>query len=131
MDLIRASRDQVKESVKSELEEPLNKLQKSADRYWNETTFLAEELKIQAEKNRWRNSFILGIGTSIVLGCMVLGIFLWLPTLDDIEKRRKIYKEVEAAGLDIGTCDGKTCVKVRKNTCHYGEKGNYCLAILK
>ncbi|HEY4538161.1 MAG TPA: hypothetical protein VIG45_06880 [Erysipelothrix sp.] len=130
-DLIRAAKIQAQETVKNEIAEPIKELKKSSDKYWNETSYLVSKLQEQSEKNRWRNSFILGIGSSILLGSMVLGIFLWLPGLDEIKERRAAYNMLMKYGLDISTCNGKTCVKVESNQCPYGKEGNYCLAIIK
>ncbi|KZX37248.1 hypothetical protein [Wohlfahrtiimonas chitiniclastica] len=130
-DLVQAAKNQAQETVKSEISEPIKNLQKSADQYWKESSYLVNELKEQSEKNRWRNSFILGIGSSILLGSMLLGIFLWLPGLDEIKERRAAYDTLIKYGLDISTCNGKTCVKVESNKCPYGKDGNYCIAIIK
>lgn len=130
-DLIRAAQTQSQETVKHEISEPIKNLQKSADQYWKETSYLVNQLREQSEKNRWRNSFILGIGSSILLGSMLLGIFLWLPSLDEIKQRRAEYSVLKEYGFDIRTCDGQKCVKIEKNKCNYGEKANYCIAIVK
>lgn len=130
-DLVKAVKSQAQETVKNEISEPIKELKNSADQYWKESSYLVHKLKEQSEKNRWRNSFILGIGSSILLGFMVLGIFLWLPSLDEIKGRRTEYNVLKKYGLDISTCNGKTCVKVESNRCPYGENGNYCIAVIK
>ena len=130
-DLIKAAKNQAQETVKNEISEPIKELKKSSDKYWNETSYLVNELKEQSEKNRWRNSFILGIGSSILFGSMLLGIFLWLPSPDEIKQRRAEYSVLKEYGFDIKTCDGKKCVKIEKNKCNYGEKANYCIAVVK
>lgn len=130
-DLIKAAKIQAQETVKNEIAEPIKELKKSSDKYWNETSYLVSKLQEQSEKNRWRNSFILGIGSSILFGSMVLGIFLWLPSLDEIKERRAQYNALMQYGLDISNCNGKTCVKVESNKCPYGKDGNYCVAIIK
>lgn len=130
-DLIRAAKIQAQETVKNEIAEPIKELKKSSDKYWNETSYLVSKLQEQSEKNRWRNSFILGIGSSILFGSMVLGIFLWLPSLDEIKERRAEYNALMKYSLDISNCNGKTCVKVESNKCPYGKDGNYCIAIIR
>lgn len=130
-DLVKAAKSQAQETVKSEISEPIKNLQKSADQYWKESSYLVNQLKEQSERNRWRNSFILGVGSSVLLGFMVLGIFLWLPSLDEIKERRAEYSALMKYSLDISNCNGKTCVKVESNKCPYGKDGNYCIAIIK
>jgi len=130
-DIIRTSQIQAKETVKNELAEPLKEFNQNADKFWEQGAYLVNQLKEQSEKNRWRNSFILGIGMTIIFGTMILGIFLWLPSLDEIKQRRSDYVRLQQYGFDISNCDGKKCIKVEKNKCNYGEKANYCIAVVK
>lgn len=139
-DLIKAAKIQAQETVKNEIAEPIKNLQKSADQYWKESSYLVNKLKEQSERNRWCNSFILGTGTSILLGSMLLGIFIWLPGIDEIKERREAYEywkpRAEAVqakyNADFQTCGGKACVRVEPSKC-YANKGSsvYDLCILK
>lgn len=85
----------------------------------------------QSDKHRWRNSFLLGIGMTIFLGAVILGIFVWLPSIDEIKQRRIDYANLQQYGFDISNCGSQKCVKVDKNKCNYGEKANYCVAIVE
>lgn len=130
-ELLRASQIQAKSTVQSELVEPLKEFNQNADKFWAQGAHLINELHRQSDKHRWRNSFLLGIGMTILFGVMILGIFLWLPSLDEIKQRRAEYSVLKEYGFDIRTCDGKKCVKVEKNKCNYGEKANYCVAVVR
>jgi len=131
LELLKASKTQAKSTVQSELAEPLKEFNQNADKFWAQGAHLVNELRRQSDQNRWRNSFLFGIGMMICLGSMILGIFLWLPSIDEIKERRAEYSVLKEHGFDIKTCDGKKCVKVEKNKCNYGEKANYCIAIVK
>jgi len=130
-ELLKASESQAKSTIQNELAIPLQEFNQNADKFWEQGTFLVNELKKQSEKNRWRNSFILGVAMIMLFGSMILGVFLWLPSLDEIKQRRAEYSVLKEYGFDISNCDGKKCVKVEKNKCNYGEKANYCIAVVK
>jgi len=131
LELLKASKTQAKSTVQSELAEPLKEFNENADKFWAQGAYLVNELKKQSDQHRWRNSFLFGIGMMICIGSMMLGIFLWLPSLDEIKQRRAEYSVLKEYGFDIKTCDGKKCVQVEKNKCNYGDRANYCIAVVK
>ena len=63
---------------------------------------------------------------SLVLVLMT-AIFLFVPSLDEIQQRRAEIAKLEQYNLDLSTCDGKTCVRVMKKQCNYGKNGDYCV----
>jgi len=130
-ELIRASQVQARSTVQSELVEPLKEFNQNADKFWSQGAYLVNQLKEQSEKNRWRNAFILGVAMIMLFVSMILGMFIWLPSLDEIKQRRTDYAALQQYGFDISNCDGKKCVKVEKNKCNYGEKATYCIAVVK
>ena len=68
------------------------------------------------------------IGGSIALAFfLIVGFVWWLtPSLDEVKQRR-----AELAGImsktkaQFSNCDGKVCVKVKKDQCNY--EGGYCV----
>lgn len=63
---------------------------------------------------------------SLVLVLMT-AIFLFVPSLDEIQQRRTEVAKLEQYNLDLSTCDGKTCVRVMKKQCNYGKNSDYCV----
>lgn len=62
---------------------------------------------------------------------MVLALFMWIPSIDEIKQRRIDYANLQQYGFNISNCDGKKCVQVEKNKCNYGDKANYCVVVVK
>ena len=68
------------------------------------------------------------IGGSIILAFFWLSVLFggFTPSLDEVKQRR-----AELAGImsktkaQFSTCDGKVCVKVKKDQCNY--EGGYCV----
>jgi flagellar biosynthesis/type III secretory pathway M-ring protein FliF/YscJ len=63
---------------------------------------------------------------SLVLVLMT-AIFLFVPSLDEIQQRRTEVAKLEQYNLDLSSCDGKTCVRVMKKQCNYGKNSDYCV----
>ena len=63
---------------------------------------------------------------SLVLVLMT-AIFLFVPSLDEIQQRKAEIAKLEEYNLDLSTCDGKTCVRVMKKQCNYGKNSDYCV----
>ena len=58
---------------------------------------------------------------------LFLAIFLFVPSLDEIQQRRSDVAWLEQKNsLDIKNCDGKACVRIMKNNCHGIDK-DYCV----
>ena len=54
-------------------------------------------------------------------------IFLFIPSLDEIQQRRAEAAWLEKSyNLDIKNCNGKACVRIMKNDCH-GTNKDYCV----
>ena len=58
---------------------------------------------------------------------LFLAIFLFVPSLDEIQQRRSEVNNLKQYSLDISKCDGQTCVKVMTKKCGYGENKDYCV----
>ena len=57
----------------------------------------------------------------------ILAIFLFVPSLDEIQQPRSDVAWLEQKNsLDIKNCDGKACVRIMKNNCHGIDK-DYCV----
>lgn len=57
----------------------------------------------------------------------LLSIFLYVPSLDEIQQRRAEINNLQQYNLDLSKCDGQTCVKIMKKQCGYGKYGDYCV----
>ena len=58
---------------------------------------------------------------------LFLAIFLYVPSLDEIQQRRADVAWLEQKNsLDIKNCNGKACVRIMKNDCH-GTNKDYCV----
>jgi len=130
-DIIRTSQIQARETVKNELAEPLAEFNKQSDKFWKDSVRIINALDHQVENNKWKHTFTLTISAAVIFGMMILAIFMWLPSIDEIKQRRTDYTALQKYGFDISNCDGKKCVKVEKSKCNYGEKANFCIAVVK
>jgi len=58
---------------------------------------------------------------------LFLAIFLFVPSLDEIQQRRSDVAWLEQKNsLDIKNCDGKACVRIMKNNCHENRQRLLC-----
>lgn len=130
-DIIRASQIQAKETVKSELSEPLAEFNKQADKFWKDSVKIINALDHQVESNKWKHTFVFSISAAVIFGLMILALFMWIPSIDEIKQRQVDYAKLQQYGFDISNCDGQKCIKVEKNKCNYGDKANYCIAVVK
>lgn len=139
-DLLRALQAQAKSTVQSEFAEPMAEFKKSTDKFWNDSAYLINTLKDQIERNRWKHTMIFSMSAAVIFGLSILGIFMWLPSLDEIKQRRasieyltpKVEELQAKYNADFSTCGGKACVRVETQKC-YANKGSgiYDLCILK
>lgn len=79
--------------------------------------------------SRLNFKFILIYSSIFLISTMslILIFFCFVPSLDEISQRREEFKNLEQKlNLDIARCDGKTCVRVIKSSCHFGRNSDYC-----
>ncbi|EPZ0277590.1 hypothetical protein ACXIXE_003670 [Acinetobacter baumannii] len=79
--------------------------------------------------SRLNYQFIAIFASAFVALVMVLflALFLFVPSMDEIQQRRSVVNNLKQYSLDLSKCDGKTCVKVMKKQCGYGKNGDYCV----
>jgi len=79
--------------------------------------------------SRLNFQFIAVFASAFVALVMILflALFLFVPSMDEIEQRRSEVNALKQYNLDISKCEGKTCVKVMKKQCNYGENRDYCV----
>lgn len=58
---------------------------------------------------------------------LFLAIFLFVPSMDEIQQRRSEVNNLKQYSLNISKCDGQTCVKVMTKKCGYGKNKDYCV----
>ena len=79
--------------------------------------------------SRLNYQFIVIYASAFVALVMVLflAIFLFIPSMDEIQQRRSEVSNLKQYSLDLSKCDGKTCVKVMAKQCGYGKNKDYCV----
>ena len=79
--------------------------------------------------SRLNYQFIAVFASAFVALVMVLflALFLFVPSMDEIQQRRSEVNNLKKYSLDLSKCDGKTCVKVMRKQCGYGKNGDYCV----
>lgn len=79
--------------------------------------------------NRLNIQFIAIYSSAFVALVMVLflALFLFVPSMDEIQQRRSEVNNLKQYNLDMSKCDGQTCVKVMTKKCGYGENKDYCV----
>ena len=79
--------------------------------------------------SRLNTQFIIVYASAFVAVVMIffLALFLFVPSMDEIQQRRSEVNNLKQYSLDISKCEGQTCVKVMKKQCGYGKNGDYCV----
>lgn len=72
----------------------------------------------------WRHFAFAAVGQLIVLIILIVFLMRWTPSLDEIQRRKA---EAKHYGAQFSTCDGKTCVRIMRNQCGYGEERDWCV----
>ena len=77
--------------------------------------------------SRLNYQFIAVFASAFVALVMVLflALFLFVPSMDEIQQRRSEVNNLKKYSLDLSKCDGKTCVRVIKKQCGYGKNADY------
>ena len=79
--------------------------------------------------SRLNTQFIMVYASAFVAVVMIffLALFLFVPSMDEIQQRRSEVNNLKQYSLDISKCGGQTCVKVMTKKCGYGENKDYCV----
>ena len=91
--------------------------------------FKDEVLKLRQARNQldWKYfGVVIGGMIAVFLACFLM-LLVFVPSLDEIAERRAIMTESEKYNMDLKTCGGKTCVRVMKKQCNFGENNDYCV----
>lgn len=86
-----------------------------------------QELDRATSRLNTQNIVIFASAFVALVMIFVLAIFLFIPSMDEIQQRRSEVNNLKQYSLDISKCEGKTCVKVMKKQCGYGQNGDYCV----
>lgn len=115
---------QVSKGVLEQQEKTLNKLNRDATH-----ALKARIEELDRATHRISYQFIGLYAAAFVSLVLVLmtAIFLFVPSLDEIQQRRTEVAKLEQYNLDLSSCDGKTCVRVMKKQCNYGKNSDYCV----
>ena len=79
--------------------------------------------------SRLNYQFIAVFASAFVALVMVLflALFLFVPSMDEIQQRRSEVNNLKKYSLDLSKCHGQTCVKVMTKKCGYGKSKDYCV----
>ena len=86
-----------------------------------------QELDRATSRLNTQNIVIFASAFVALVMIFVLAIFLFIPSMDEIQQRRSEVNNLKQYSLDISKCEGQTCVKVMKKQCGYGKNGDYCV----
>ena len=86
-----------------------------------------QELDRATSRLNTQNIVIFASAFVALVMIFVLAIFLFIPSMDEIQQRRSEVNNLKQYSLDISKCEGKTCVKVMKKQCGYGQNADYCV----
>lgn len=121
---------QIKAGLEDGIADAQNHSAKITNQYTKAITTNTELINDSTEQlqNTLGYKMIAIIGGSIILAFfLIIGFVWWLtPSLDEVKQRR-----AELAGImsktkaQFSNCDGKVCVKVKKDQCNY--EGGYCV----
>lgn len=75
----------------------------------------------------WRFMAVYATAFVAIILVFFVAVFMFVPSLDDIQQRRAEVAKLEQYNLDISSCGGKTCVKIMTKQCGYGKDGDYCV----
>ena len=122
--------EQIKAGLEDGITDAQNHSAKITNQYTKAISTNTELIKDSTEQlqNTLGYKMIAIIGGSIILAFfLIMGFVWWLtPSLDEVKQRR-----AELAGImsktkaQFSNCDGKVCVKSRKDQCNY--EGGYCV----
>lgn len=76
------------------------------------------------QRIQWTHYAYAGGGLLLVIAALLAFFIIWTPSLDEIAQRRALAEKYR---LDYGVCGGKTCIRVIKKQCGYGENKDYCV----
>ncbi len=107
--------------------EPSTRIEKPNLSATQQFNLLIQEL--DKATSRLNIQFIAIYSSAFVALVMVLflAIFLFVPSMDEIQQRRSEVNNLKQYSLDISKCGGQTCVKVMTKKCGYGESNDYCV----
>ena len=86
-----------------------------------------QELDKATNRLNWQFIAIYSSAFVALVTVVFLAVFLFVPSMDEIQQRRSEVNNLKQYSLDISKCDGQTCVKVMTKKCGYGESKDYCV----
>jgi len=86
-----------------------------------------QELDKATNRLNWQFIAIYSTAFVALVTVVFLAVFLFVPSMDEIQQRRSEVNNLKQYSLDISKCDGQTCVKVMTKKCGYGKNKDYCV----
>lgn len=109
----------------------LNKAEKSLQTTHNQAIDALKNTigELNRATNRLDYKFLLIYSTAFValVFSVLVALFLFVPSMDEIQQRRAEVAKLKEYSLDLSKCDGQTCVRVMKKQCNYGKNADYCV----
>ena len=122
---------QVRAGIESGIEQAKDQSNKTTNAYMKAiatNTKLVNESTAKLQETLGMKTMSLIGGSLALFFALVIGFVVWwTPSLSEIADRRAELKGIqEQVKADFKTCGGQYCVKIKKDKCGYGDKGNYC-----
>lgn len=131
--LFKESLDDARTSIESDLNNHATKTAQELIKASNYAIRAADAIKKEVKSLSWKHSFIT-VG-SILGTCalLILGVLIFVPSLDDILERRATVEMLNGKGgeVDVERCNGETCVRVMTKKCGLRATKDYCVVDFK
>ena len=89
-----------------------------------------QELNTATGRLDWKFMAVYASTFVALVMAFILALFIFVPSMDEIQERRTEVSKLKEYSLDISKCDGKTCVKVMTKQCGYGKTRIIALSTL-
>ena len=120
-------------SIESDLSNHATKAAQDLRQASREAMKAAQEIREARTALSWKFVFLYVGGLLAVTFALLLGLVVYVPSLDDIADRRATVAELnnQNGDLDISQCKGELCARVMTKKCNFGASKDYCVLDLK
>lgn len=120
-------------SIESDLNNHATKAAQDLRLASREAMQATQEIREALTRLSWKFGFLYVGGLLAVTFALLLGLVVYVPSLDDIADRRATVAELNSQNgdLDISQCKGELCARVMTKKCNFGASKDYCVLDLK
>ena len=131
----QAVRAEISPVVAKEIKDSLTGGIKNAESYVtsldNATNRIKNASKELDDQTKYKTLAMWGGAMAIFLTLIIVFIAFYVPSRDEIDRRRAEVAELKDKTFITATCGGKVCVKVKTDKCGYGDDKSYCVVATK